>query len=117
MSEPIDVQLIQEALEMDKSILLKDIQREKARLDAYSEENPDPFDLADLSRYQGISLNRLEHMENWLEQVEAALLRIREGRYGICVSCGKVINPERLEAMPAAAYCMKCQKKQESRPY
>jgi len=113
----IDLQSIQEALEMERDILLKDIQREKARLDAYTEENPDPFDLADRSRYQEISLNRLDHMEKWLVQIESALKRLQEGCYGICAQCGKPIDPERLEAIPAAAYCMKCQKKQEHSPY
>ena len=32
------------------------------------------------------------------------------GTYGVCVTCGQPIAPERLEAMPAAAHCIDCQR-------
>jgi len=35
-----------------------------------------------------------------LMMVENALARIREGSFGECISCGKEINPKRLEAVP-----------------
>ena len=44
-----------------------------------------------------------------LTQVEAAIERIDEGRYGVCVRCGKQIPPERLEALPYAIYDINCQ--------
>ena len=44
-----------------------------------------------------------------LTQVEAALERIDEGRYGICARCGQPIAPERLDALPYAIYCITCQ--------
>jgi DnaK suppressor protein len=117
MIEGIDIRLIQEALERDQAILLDDIRREKARLKVYFEVNPDTYDLADQSRYQEISLNRLENLEKWLEQIVCALKRVQEGSFGICTLCGKPINPERLKAMPTAEHCINCQKKQERRTY
>jgi DnaK suppressor protein len=45
-----------------------------------------------------------------LEQVEAALVRLAEGTFGSCVRCGRPIAPERLEALPWAAYCIDCQR-------
>jgi len=48
-----------------------------------------------------------------LQMVEGALLRIREGAYGECVSCGEEINAKRLEAVPWTRYCIKCQEKIE----
>ena len=41
----------------------------------------------------------------------AALGRIKEGTYGICVDCGKEINLERLALLPYASRCTSCQKK------
>ena len=35
-----------------------------------------------------------------LQMVETALSRIREGVFGQCISCGREINPKRLEAIP-----------------
>jgi DnaK suppressor protein len=43
-----------------------------------------------------------------LEDVERALAKLEEGTYGRCESCGNEINPVRLEAMPAARYCINC---------
>jgi DnaK suppressor protein len=48
-----------------------------------------------------------------LQMVESALVRIREGAFGECVSCGSEINPKRLEAVPWTRYCIDCQEKLE----
>jgi len=47
--------------------------------------------------------------QDLLAQVDAAIERIKEGRYGICARCGQQIAPERLEALPYAIYCITCQ--------
>jgi DnaK suppressor protein len=44
-----------------------------------------------------------------LREVRAALQRIREGTYGICVECEEEISPKRLAAVPASALCIRCQ--------
>jgi DnaK suppressor protein len=48
-----------------------------------------------------------------LQLVEEALGRIREGNFGDCSSCGKEINPKRLEHVPWAQHCIECQEKVE----
>jgi DnaK suppressor protein len=48
-----------------------------------------------------------------LQMVEGALSRIREGSFGECISCGKDINPKRLEAVPWTRHCIECQEKLE----
>jgi len=48
-----------------------------------------------------------------LQMVENALSRIREGSFGECISCGKEINPKRLEAVPWTRHCIECQEKLE----
>jgi len=48
-----------------------------------------------------------------LQMVENALSRIREGTFGECISCGKEINPKRLEAVPWTRHCIECQEKAE----
>jgi RNA polymerase-binding transcription factor DksA len=40
--------------------------------------------------------------------IRAALKRLDEGTYGICVTCGKPIAPARLEALPHAVQCITC---------
>lgn len=43
-----------------------------------------------------------------LDEVEKALHKMEDGTYGVCESCGQAIAEARLEAMPAAAYCITC---------
>jgi DnaK suppressor protein len=46
-----------------------------------------------------------------LLEVEHALAKLEAGTHGICESCGKPIAPARLEAMPAARFCIDCASK------
>ena len=45
---------------------------------------------------------------NLLYEVDRALTRIEEGRYGLCRRCGNPIDPARLNAIPYARYCLDC---------
>ncbi len=49
-----------------------------------------------------------------LQQVDEALVRIAERRFGVCASCDDAMNMKRLEAVPWARLCISCQEKQES---
>lgn len=48
-----------------------------------------------------------------LQEVEAALTRMRLGTFGTCVTCGGPIPLERLAAYPAASRCQPCQRMHE----
>jgi DnaK suppressor protein len=48
-------------------------------------------------------------VEAELADVEHALRRITEGTYGVCEACGRPIDVDRLEAMPAARLCVEDQ--------
>lgn len=43
-----------------------------------------------------------------LADIDAALARIREGSYGVCVACGGPMGLQRLRAIPEARYCLSC---------
>ena len=43
-----------------------------------------------------------------LLNVDAALARIGEGKYGTCVKCGNEIDPARLEFRPESTRCVSC---------
>jgi DnaK suppressor protein len=47
----------------------------------------------------------------FLNYLEDALKRIEKGDYGHCVDCGKLIEKERLEAVPHAQLCVQCKMK------
>jgi len=48
-----------------------------------------------------------------LARIEIALERMREGQYGICEGCGTNIPLARLNALPYATLCIKCQREAE----
>ena len=56
------------------------------------------------------SVNR--HIDE-IRDLDAALIRIANGTYGICGDCGEAIAPERLQAFPVAKRCHDCQRRYE----
>lgn len=51
-------------------------------------------------------LSILENVEAELADIEHAIHRLDDGSYGTCEACGKSIDDARLEAMPAARFCL-----------
>lgn len=49
-----------------------------------------------------------------LAQVETALARIKQGRYGSCDGCDQKISVARLSALPHSTLCIECQRLAES---
>lgn len=56
------------------------------------------------------------HEESIMAQIKSALGRIGDGSYGKCVRCSAAIPYERLEALPYAEMCIKCEKEDEDSP-
>lgn len=52
---------------------------------------------------------------NRLQLINNALTRIQQGKYGLCLACGKQIPESRLEALPYAFMCIDCQTKAEKK--
>ncbi len=49
-----------------------------------------------------------------LSQIERALLRMKQGTYGVCEGCQVKIPVARLNALPYSTTCIKCQREMES---
>ena len=78
----------------------------------------DPKDLADLASddmdrkmIEAISAQDLRR----LRMIDAALTRIKQGKYGICIKCLSKIPNERLDAIPYALMCIDCKTAEEKR--
>lgn len=65
------------------------------------------FSVMDLNKDLALTLGARE--SQMVADIDQALLRMREGSYGICVRCGKLIDEKRLEAIPTARYDAACQ--------
>ncbi|WP_377891268.1 TraR/DksA C4-type zinc finger protein [Alkalihalobacillus sp. R86527] len=55
-------------------------------------------------REKDLSLD--EHLKQEKAELNRALQRINQGKYGVCEECGREIAFERLEAMPTAVTCV-----------
>lgn len=67
--------------------------------------------LADTERGMKMRLGNRESL--YFRKVEEALLRIKEGTYGLCLDCGSQIGLKRLEARPTAELCIECKEAAE----
>ena len=56
-----------------------------------------------------LAIRNLDREASLLRNVRAALFRINDGSYGVCMHCEEEIKPKRLEAVPWAAFCIRCQ--------
>jgi DnaK suppressor protein len=48
-----------------------------------------------------------------LQLIDEALVRVKNGTYGICIECEEELQQKRLEAVPWARYCVSCAEKHE----
>jgi RNA polymerase-binding transcription factor DksA len=94
---------------------LDQLQEESANVDqsdSYGVKNHPAEDASELFlRERNLAISGDLRQE--LDDVERALVRIDAGTYGRCEECGDPINPERLEARPAAIYCIRHQRERE----
>lgn len=74
-----------------------------------NEDVKDSVDLSVLDLNKEILFRLGERDSQLIADIDQALLRIKEGSYGICARCGKPIDERRLEAIPTARYDAVCQ--------
>src|ERR687895_1881915 len=82
--------------------------------EAYSRERDaeatqDPADMAANAYTKELLMSMSTNDRQLLDSIDAALARITEGEYGKCINCGEPIQEKRLEAVPWARHCIRCQ--------
>lgn len=73
------------------------------------EKSPDALDEVQNAAERELAIRNLDRESKLLSQVRAALGRIEDGSYGVCVHCEEDISPKRLNAVPHTPYCIQCQ--------
>ena len=96
--------------EEEEGTALEQPQNSTEEISAYDQH---PADQGTETFEQEKALSILEQHQADLADVERALERVADGTYGKCEACGNVIPDERLEARPAARYCLEDQKQVE----
>jgi len=81
-------------------------------------EGEEPKDLADIAS-DDIDRKMIEVIGTQelkrLKLIDSALTRIKQGKYGHCIKCGKRIPQDRLVAIPYALMCIECKSEEERR--
>lgn len=73
------------------------------------EKSPDALDEVQNAAERELAIRNLDRESNLLRNVRAALRRMADGAFGVCVHCEEEINPKRLNAVPSTPYCIRCQ--------
>jgi DnaK suppressor protein len=81
-----------------------------AALEAFDDGVKDSNDLSlmDVNKEIAFRLGQVE--SQMVADIDQALLRIKEGTYGLCARCGQSIDERRLEVVPTARYDATCQR-------
>jgi DnaK suppressor protein len=86
-------------------VALADLRRQRTGRFDDDEHDPEGLPLSgEYARLDG--LRRVT--ERRITEVDAALANAKAGKYGVCLACGGLIPPGRLEARPTATLCVAC---------
>jgi DnaK suppressor protein len=73
------------------------------------EKSADQMDEVQYASERELAIRNADRESTLLRQVRAALRRIHDGTFGLCVDCEWAISPKRLAAVPWASRCIECQ--------
>ena len=81
-----------------------------ATIDANSDDEHDPEGATIAFEREQVTALIVQAREH-LAEVDAAVVRLDAGTYGVCERCGRRIAAGRLEARPTARLCIECASK------
>jgi len=73
------------------------------------EKSADQMDEIQYASERDLAICNVDRESHLLRQVKAALRRIHDGGFGICIECESAISSRRLAAVPWASRCIQCQ--------
>jgi len=112
-----DYDKLRARLGMEKQRLTEELEQlQNSASTADERREGSPFGKREEEATETLELEKRLVLENRIRQelagIEHALQKFEEGTYGKCDSCGKPIDPERLEALPQASLCLNCKAQQ-----
>jgi DnaK suppressor protein len=102
----IEIGRHQESLERKAAELARVL---RSRYDIAIEKSADQMDEIQYASERDLAIRNVDRDSKLLREVRNALLRLRDGSFGICTECDSAIGPKRLAAIPWAARCVRCQ--------
>ena len=74
-----------------------------------SEATQDPADMAANAYTKELLVSMSDNDRQMLNLIDEALARMDDSGYGKCIRCGEAVPEKRLEAVPWARHCVRCQ--------
>lgn len=78
------------------------------------EYSADPIDQLRAGTDREITVQRLDHKAHLVHEVQSAISKIDRGTYGLCERCDATLPRKRLDAVPWAGLCVRCQSEAEA---
>ncbi len=100
-------------LERRESLFRQVTEAELSSRERDLEATQDPADMAANAYTKELLISMSANDRMLLQLIDEALGRVEKGEYGECVNCGEPVQEKRLDAVPWARYCLKCQDLQE----
>jgi RNA polymerase-binding transcription factor DksA len=109
----MNVNVDSEAMRARLEDRVNELNRRSAGVEAHLRGGDGRLDVNEEDRVSYVELDHvLEQLDvasrRELEMIKAALARIADGTYGMCVACGGEIQPGRLNLMPETPLCRNC---------
>jgi DnaK suppressor protein len=108
-----DLQLFKTILQQKQTELLETLCRRDGLL---IEQSADALETVLSAQARQQTADTLTRTSDLLVKVRAALKRMADGEFGICIRCDDDIALKRLQAVPWTTLCLKCQDKADRQP-
>ena len=106
---PKEFQHVKEELLRLRAELLREVNESYATCRELGQDGvADIGDMSANAYSRDMLFNLSEAQRQRIRDIEAALERIDQGEYGVCMQCGETIAPRRLEVRPFSRYCIDC---------
>jgi len=102
----IDVEDLRVSLERKRTELVQIL---RTREGIEIEKSADQMDEIQYASERDLAIRNVDRESKLLRQVSAALRRIQDGSFGICIECESQISSRRLAALPWALRCIQCE--------
>ena len=77
------------------------------------QQSADSLDQTQFAAERDLTVSLLNRYTQMSRLVKGALLRMEDGTYGICPACEESISVKRLQAVPWAELCLRCQERSD----
>jgi len=121
-NDKVDLERIKKVLQEARVKIAGDLEHlekdalNQSQRDAAGDLSGYAFHIADMATDnfdREFNLGLASNEQESLNRIDTALRKIKEGTFGVCEICDKLIPQKRLLAMPYAFHCLKCQELEE----